>query len=258
MTAASTSTATTLRVDLDRTWWSFAGPHGGRLAALALAAAAPLTSEMEPRSLSAQYLRPAPEGQVQVDAELLRAGRSTAMSAVRLAGSDGRTALVATVTAGSTAASGHAYDGVPMPDVAGPGDCAEQSPPVDFVPFSQHLEFRPVGEGQAFAGGEVPELMAWLRLRSGGPVDAEALTVLVDALPPALYAVAAVPAAVPTVELSVTYAPQPEPYDGWVLARIRTRTAAGGWCVDDSDVWDVEGRLLAQARQTRLVLGPLS
>ena len=115
-----------------------------------------------------------------------------------------------------------------------------------------------MGGREPFAGGAEPELVAWLRPRAGGPVGAEALTVLVDALPPALYGVATVPVAVPTVDLQVAFAPQTEAYDGWVLARIRTRTAGEGWCVDDSDVWTEDGRLLAQARQTRRVLGPVS
>ena len=73
-------------------------------------------------------------------------------------------------------------------------------------------------------------------------------------MPPALYGATAVPVAVPTVELSVSFTEAPAA-SGWVLLRISTRTAAGGWCVDDSEVWDRDGRLLAQGRQTRRVLG---
>ena len=42
-----------------------------------------------------------------------------------------------------------------------------------------------------------------------------------------------------------------------MLTRIATRTAGDGWCVEDSEVWTPEGRLLAQSRQTRRVLGEL-
>ncbi|GGW30020.1 acyl-CoA thioesterase domain-containing protein [Streptomyces griseoloalbus] len=40
---------------------------------------------------------------------------------------------------------------------------------------------------------------------------------------------------------------------GWVLVRIRTGHAGGGWAVDDSAVWSAGRRLLATGRQARLI-----
>ena len=118
------------------------------------------------------------------------------------------------------------------------------------MPFTHSLEVRRVGPGPV-EGGEVPELLAWVRWADASrPMDAAALVVMADALPPALYGIATVPVPVPTVDLTVTLQAEP-PVTGWTLQRIRTRTAADGWCVDDSDVWAPDGRLLAQARQTR-------
>ena len=138
MTAA-TSSPPSLRLSVDRSWWSWAGPHGGHLASFALRAAAPTVPHMTPRALSAQFLSSAPEGEVEVEAELLRAGRSTAMTAVRLRGADGRLALVATVTSGTGDPAGHVHEGVPRPDVPPVSECVEAPPPVELVPFSQHL-----------------------------------------------------------------------------------------------------------------------
>jgi acyl-CoA thioesterase len=126
--------------------------------------------------------------------------------------------------------------------------------PAELVPFSQHLHVRPATAALPLGGGDDPELVAWVRLVEDVPLDAAALTLLVDAMPPALYGATSTPVAVPTVELSVSFPESPMAH-GWVLIRIATRTASGGWCVDDSEVWDLEGRLLAQARQTRRVLG---
>lgn len=59
----------------------------------------------------------------------------------------------------------------------------------------------------------------------------------------------------PTAELTVHFtdalddgAPR-----GWALVRIRTEQAGSGWAVDDSTVWSADGRLLALARQARVV-----
>jgi hypothetical protein len=86
------------------------------------------------------------------------------------------------------------------------------------------------------------------------PVDAAALVVMTDALPPALYGIATVPVPVPTGRPDRHPDARRDVRD-WLLVRIATRTAEDGWCVDDSDVWGPDGRLLAQARQTRRVLG---
>jgi len=126
--------------------------------------------------------------------------------------------------------------------------------PVELAPFLQHLEYRPATDTPLLGGRSQAEFVGWLRLRGDSPLDASALTVLVDALPPALYAALTAPASVPTVAMSVQYA-EPAP-GGWVLGRITTRSAGGGWCVDDSDLWAPGGQLLASARQTRRVLEP--
>jgi acyl-CoA thioesterase len=64
---------------------------------------------------------------------------------------------------------------------------------------------------------------------------------------------------VPTAELTVhfTDALDDRTTQGWALVRIRTAQAGGGWSVDDSEVWAADGRLLALARQARVVQGPV-
>lgn len=242
---------------LHRSWWSWAGPHGGLLAGIALRAAEPVLERSlgvaAVRSLTAHFLRPAAEGPVVLAPRLLRAGRSSAVVTVEVDPGEAGPAVVATVTGGLAGDAGWAD--VPVPPAPDPLSCPHFPVPVEVVPFGAHLEVRPVGAAPGDAV-DVPELVAWVRLVAGGPLDAAALVVLTDALPPALYATLREPVPVPTVELAVTLtgaAADP----GWVLARIRTRSAGGGWCVDDSEVWSPAGVLLASGRQTRRVLGDL-
>ncbi|WP_084541526.1 acyl-CoA thioesterase [Nocardioides alkalitolerans] len=237
------------RATLDRSWFSWSGPQGGLVCALCLRAAEPLLGEGRvARSLTVLLLERAPEGSLGFVAEPLRVGGSSAVVAVEAEGV-ARATLVGGSSRGVSTLSA-----VPAPDVPGPDECPDLPLPVDFVPFSQHLRFRAATDVRPLAGDTRAELVVWARFVVDTPLDAAALTVLVDALPPALYGATALPVAVPTVELTVSFTEAPEA-EGWVLLRIVTREAAGGWCVDDSEVWDRDGRLLAQARQTRRVLG---
>jgi acyl-CoA thioesterase len=249
---ASLSHALTLldgRANLERSWFSWAGPQGGLVSGLCLRAGLPLLGEgRTPRSLTVLLLEPAGEGELEFTASSVRDGGSSAVVAIS-AGDVARATLVGGRSRGTSTLSA-----VSPPDVRGPEDCPDLVLPVEFVPFSQHLQFRPATQARPLSGGDQAELVAWVRFVEDAPLDAAALAVLVDAMPPALYGATAAPVAVPTVELTVSFAEAPEAR-GWVLLRIITRTASGGWCVDDSEVWDVEGRLLAQGRQTRRVLG---
>ncbi|MGC3003204.1 thioesterase family protein, partial [Streptomyces sp. G35A] len=94
-----------------------------------------------------------------------------------------------------------------------------------------------------------------VRFRDGRALDAAAVATLADALPPALYARWTAPRPVPTAELTVhfTDALDGEAPEGWGLVRIRTDHAGGGWALDDSAVWSSGRRLLATARQARVV-----
>lgn len=245
------------RAVLDRSWWSWAGPHGGLLGALLLRTAQQLSGDRELRAISVHYLSAPPEGPVELSAALLREGGSSAVVRADLRAPAGTLAATAVVTSGRAAPRRTAsYNDVAPPPAPPPGRCEPLEIPPAFVPFAGRFLYRLVGPAP-LSGGDHAELVAWVRLRTDEPYDAAALVVLTDVLPPALYGAAAVPLPVPTVELHVVLAGG-APVRGWVLTRIATRTAGDGWCVDDSEVWTPDGQLLAQARQVRRVLGELT
>jgi len=80
--------------------------------------------------------------------------------------------------------------------------------------------------------------------------------VVLKAFPTSLKAKMTVPVPMPVVQLTIEFAEGlvGDPVHGWVLIRIRTDHAGGGWVTDDSTAWSEDGRLLAQARQARRVL----
>lgn len=233
-------------------WHSFTGPQGGLLAAAALAAV-PLAPDDMLRSVTTRFLTShrLPAAEIRVDA--VRAGRSSSLHEVHLrdAGSD-RPATTALVTCGRRDRPGPQHLDRAAPAAGRPADHPLLEPPVEVVPFFQHLELRLVS-GTPFAAGADAELLAWVRFRSPLALDAAALAVLADCSPPSLYCTLTAMVPIPSVELSVVLTGALPPGQ-WVLMRTATRWAGGGWCVDDTELWDSGGALLALGRQTRLVL----
>jgi acyl-CoA thioesterase len=167
--------------------------------------------------------------------------------------------LVGSATFGASR-SGPEHNGSCAPIVLGPDDCPPLALPRRLAEFARHLEIRPATSARPLAGGERAELVAWMRFRDDRPLDAEAATVLTDALPPALFATWTTPRPVPSAELAVHFgtALDDAPGAGWALVRIRAEDAGSGWAMDDAAVWSQAGRLLARGRQSRRILPPLT
>jgi acyl-CoA thioesterase len=142
------------------------------------------------------------------------------------------------------------------PHVPGPDACARYTAQEAVVPMARLLDIRPATPVLPLSGSDEAELVAWVRLRGHDVVDSRTALVLLDSLAPALYATLAEPVPVPSVELSAHLVADLDaaPAQGWVLIRQRNSGTRDGISIDETDVWDEHGRLLAQARQARKVL----
>jgi acyl-CoA thioesterase len=257
-------------VTVDRSWFSFAGVHGGHLAALGLAAMRELVPDrLHVRTVTVHFLAPVDDRPVAFRPRLERHGRGSAFGSFT-AEQAGRSVLTGSAVFGA-ARTGPGYDGVPPLAVPAPHDCPEVHLPHELAAFSQYLELRAALPVVPLDGdGKRPELAFWVRFADRRPLGPEAAVLLTDALPPALFAVWTRPRPVPSVDLTVhltdtahltetahlTGPPQAGPA-GWALVRITTEHAGNGWAVDASTVWTQDGDLLALGRQTRRVLGEL-
>ena len=246
-------------IDVDPTWRTWTGVHGGLLAALAIGEAVDLAPTQPIRAVHALFLAPLRAAAARIESDVLRRGRSTTIVTADVADArSGREAMHLQALLG-TAGEGPEHDGSQAPDVPAVGECEPFELPVELVPFARHLEIRPANAARPLAGGDQAELVAWIRLRTpGGLSGTQALTILTDALPPAVYAVVRRPVPIPSADLSIHFGPNADRADAgeWHLVRTAAESAGAGWTVDDSRVWDRHGRLLASARQSRRVLDP--
>jgi acyl-CoA thioesterase len=127
---------------------------------------------------------------------------------------------------------------------------------VEVVPFVQHVDIRMAGEARPLGGGTEPVLTAWVRLKEPASSSAETALVLLDSMPPALYAATTEPVVAPTADFAVHFADELATADliDWTLIRTQVEQASSGWMVDSIRLWRPDGTLLATARQTRRVL----
>ncbi|MFE9577811.1 thioesterase family protein [Nocardia sp. NPDC006044] len=242
---------------VDRSWRGWTGPHGGVIGAMLVEVARRAGgSDLPVRAVDLRFLGRPREGAFTFRATTHTVGRSTVVIDVQAFQGAGLMAS-ASVTFGRTRVTGVAgHAGPPAPAVPGPEDCSLFALPPEITPVGAHFEIRPAAGPLPLTGAAESMMCAWISIVPELPVDAATLAILVDALPPAVFPTLHAPVAVPTVALSMHLhtdlleAP-PRP----VLVRATNASTGGGWSVDDVDLWDRDGRILASARQTRRVHG---
>lgn len=202
-----------------------------------------------PVSVTAHLHRPVQPGPVELTVDRI-SGMRTASCHVRLAGSG--TALVRlTRDVGPVTLSTHRVDPAPHDPTSRP----RLEIPVDFVPFAQHLDIRPINAARPFAGGDSPEFDVWICLLDDLDLTThERSAVLLDALPPGLFATLTMPVAIPTIEFSAHFAPTSSTLSPWHRLRHRTVWATDSLRVDETELFTATGKLAAQARQVRRIL----
>lgn len=239
--------------------WDYAGAtNGGYLMAMAARAMAASCGH-PPLTITCHFLRPAPAGPAEVMVETVRSGRRLSTMAATLS-VDGKPVVRVLGTFGDIVT-----DPV-LTTVAAPGgasfdECRRDRVDADDRPttasgpaFLDRVDIRLQPGDEGFARGEPTgraEMAGWFAFRDGTPLDPFALLFAVDVFAPSIFNFSGATLWVPTVELTVHVRGVPAP--GPVQARFRSAHVAGGMLGEDGDVWDSEGRLVAQSRQLALM-----
>lgn len=233
----------------------FSGAHGGYVGALALRALSDVVGDRErrPRTLNLQLLVPIDAGALQLEPRLERRGRSVTVASVRLTNGGESVALARGLFGRS--AGGDTRTDVEMPTVPDPEDCRPLfDKPVPQASAGLLVEHRPAAGDLPLSGGRKPEILVWMRLVEDRALDPLALTFLADSIPPAVYPTLTEFVPMPSLEISLQFEPVPVAADDhWVLGVARNRAMAGGYLVEDGELWSADGRLLVHCRQLRRV-----
>jgi len=234
-------------------WFGPPGPNGGFIAALILRAIRAEVADEDrlPRSMTLHYLRPPTAGRAEIEVTVERSGGSATTCSARLF-EDGRAVTLAlcVLTTGYEAAI--SWDAEP-PDAPAADEIDRLGSGPDAPPLFEQLETRPVWGAPPFSGGDEPVAGGWMRTRGDTAMTPELIALYADAWWPAPFSVMTEFAPAPTLELTVHWRAQPDPDDTLVLARFRAAASIDGLFDEQGEIWDRNGRLLAQSRQLALL-----
>jgi acyl-CoA thioesterase len=245
------------RAHVDEQWTSLQGVHGGVVAAIAVnASSSALRDEgVDPasqlRAATFGYVSGNTIGDLTIDIDVIRRGRSMSTTHARVAQGD-KTTTVARLHY-STPWDGLEFSNVPPPATK-PDDAVRLQ-----VPRPAHLNNTETylhPDTTLFVGAERAEWLAWSRPTEGDSFDAAWLTMFGDYFPPAVFARAAAAVRAVTIEYSIQIHSAAGSWtitDGeYLAARMHTFHSHDGFAVEDGWIHLPDGTLLATVRQTRL------
>ncbi len=236
---------------------AFVGQFGGWVsAALLKAALLEAADGQRARSLTAHFLTPVRPGAFRLQVRPLRKGKSVSFLQVELMqGADIR--AQATVTIGAEREDQNAHQFVARPDAPPPETegLGAFTPP---TPFGRSLEARWVS-GAPFMGEDGARSLFWSRTATPSRLDAVALALLADYMPPRVFYVTN--AFVPSSTLSLTIHFHANTDDlaavgeSHVLVEVRGRRVGGGYWDHSASFFSAAGALLATTEQVALHRG---
>jgi hypothetical protein len=253
VSAVTRRTPTGFTADVDPGWTIGGKPNGGYLLAMLGRAAVAAGGHPDVLAASAHYLRAPDPGGADIEATVLRNGRSAGQVRARMS-QDGQACVEALITTGRLDPADAPFwaAGAPAPDISAFADCEPLAwglPDGRHVAIMQQVDVRLEPATAGFTRAEPSgrgELRGWLALPDGEPFDPISLLYAVDAFPPATFDIA-MSGWVPTFELTAYVRAVPAPGPVRVLQRAQL---IQGHRVDEACfVWDRDGRLVAQATQ---------
>jgi acyl-CoA thioesterase len=251
----------TFQAEIDERWWVVRGPHGGYLAAIILRALMEVQPDAERsiRSFTTHYLAAPQVGPMEIKATIQRTGKSMTYASARA--TQGEKVVAMSLAAFSAPWVGFEFDDHPAPELPGPEDGFPVPAEGDNIPkFLGNFDMRWLLGGQPFSGSDEATVGGWYRMREPELADAPVVAALLDAWAPAVFPRATQLVVAPTIDLTMHFRTR-FPLEGAVaedfyLGRFSSRLGREGFFEEDGELWDKNGRLIAQSRQLALALMP--
>lgn len=229
-------------------------PNGGYILAVLQHATMLEAAHPDPLSIAITYFRPALVGEAEVRIREVRVGRRVSTYDAILVQGDKEIAHAVVSThdwerTGSVEHLPHAAPSIPRPEEC---DDSGKLIPRDMVPILDRYRYRTDRVPGWLTGAPtgVTESLSWIRAADERPVDALLAGAMVDAFPPVTAEIGHLASS--TIQLTVHY--RRKPVDTvWALGHVTSRHVIAGYHDEDVELWDEQGRLIAQSRQLAIL-----
>lgn len=236
---------------IPETWMQGRTAYGGLTAALCLEAAIPLSGGLPVRAVQVAFVGPV-NGTAVCKPEVLRQGKNTVFTSVRMTGEEGVLAQ-AIITFGAARTSVLDFAHLPPPEVPAP----EAAPlyfrqPGHGPTFAQNFDILLAGGDPPMSGASEADISIWMRHKDPETAnDAVALLALADAPPPAAMAMFTAPGRISSMTWMAEFLTETiETEDRWFLARHIAQTARNGYSSQQMAMWNKAGAPVMVGRQT--------
>lgn len=229
-------------------------PNGGYVLALLQHAVLQESAHPDALSIAVTYFRPALPGPADIRVREVRKGRrvSTYDAVLVQSGKEVAHAVVSTHDWDATGTVEHTPHAAPV--VPRPEECADVSEliPDGMMAILDRYRYRSPTVPGWFRGepSGIAEATCWIRTADDRPVDALLAGAMVDAFPPATAEIGHMASA--TIQLTVHYRRRPTG-GRWALGHVSARHVIAGYHDEDVELWDEQGRLIAQSRQLAIL-----
>jgi len=235
-------------VELDETWASLRGVHGGYMTALAVRAAELEAPGRAVRTIATTFLRPAEVGPAVLHVEQLRSGRSFSTVAVELSQQNRPITNTRITLLGET--PGRNWSDSVLDRPAPRERCVPFTPPPSVRHFGQAELLLdpatiPVGDGSP------ARIAGYVRPLEVRPVDAAWLAVIGDYFPPSPFRRFDPPIGGVSIDYTVHIHELPDPEVDWLEGVFTARTSVGGIALERGTLALPGGALVAETFHTR-------
>ncbi len=240
-------------VELDPSWSSLTGTHGGSMVAMAVRAAQDHEPDRPVRTVATSFLRPGQPGAAELRIEPVRRGRSLTTLAIVLEQHD-RLVLTTRITLVEDR-PGESWEQVEPSGVAPVEASIPLVPPAEagFIPHFDHATALLDPAHIPFSHSVEARVGGHVRPLEPRSIDEAWLAMILDWFPPSPFTRLDPPTGGVSIDLTVHVhrTRQVLREDEWLEGRFRTDVSHGGLALEHGRIADIDGTLLAESFHTR-------
>ncbi len=241
--------AGTWTVDVSDRWNIGPTPNGGFLMTLLIRAAAEMSPQPDPLSVTAHYLGRTDPGPVSIRAALVKPGRNFSTVEASLFQGDRERVRMLGTFGDLGRQRGPTRIVASRPELGPDEGLVRNETDSSVVKIADRFDLLLPPEQAAGVLGTPTgnaRVTGKVRFSDGRPPDLVSLALFADAFPPTVFQLGHY-TWIPTIELTVHFRAKPAP--GWLWCDFRTRFLIDGLMEEDGEIWDETGRPVALSRQ---------